>query len=196
VDCADDSIWRTPSSAPAAPSPNGARIETDRIFFDARFDLIYVPGGIGAGAASKNSAILNLVRAHHEEGRWVAANCAGLRVLHRAGLLGAIEVNAPATVSRRLTQLGTTVASPRRAWKINPEKKLFTAGGAGTVHPSTIALVWHLFGKEYAADLAATWDTLPLHDDALFALDGPQVNDDAQAMARLQHNWERVFLPD
>jgi putative intracellular protease/amidase len=174
----------------------GARIGTDRISSDDRFDLIYIPGGIGAGEASKNPAVLDLVRAHHAEGRWVAANCAGLSVLHRAGILGGVEVTAPATVSRRLTLLGTTVASPRRAWKINPQKKLFTAGGAGTVHPSTIALVWHLFGKEYATDLASTWDTLPLHGDALFALDGPQMKDDAQVLARLQDNWERVFLPD
>lgn len=175
----------------------GAKIESERTITAAdRFDLLYIPGGIGAGAASKNPAILELVRAHHAEGRWVAANCAGLAVLHRAGILEGIEVTAPATVSRRLTALGTKVISPRRAWKIDPVRKVFTAGGAATVHPSTIALVWHLFGEAAARDLAASWDTLPLHGDKLFSLVGPVMADDDVIKAKLQDTWEMVFVPD
>src|SRR5262249_55876456 len=83
----------------------------------------------------------------HREGRWVAANCVGLAVLHRAGILDGLEVAAPATISRRLATLGTRVAAPRRAWVIDSKRKVFTAAGAATVHPSTIALVWPLFGE-------------------------------------------------
>ncbi|MET8412946.1 DJ-1/PfpI family protein [Streptomyces sp. NPDC005195] len=134
---------------------------------------------IGAGAASLNEAVVNLVRAHHDEDRWVVGNCAGLSVLHRAGILEGSEVTAPATVSRRLQQRGEKVADPQRAWRIDAARKLMTIGGAGTVHPNTIALVWHLFGEEDARDLAATWDTRPPHGESLFALDGPALNDDA-----------------
>ncbi|MFH0176636.1 DJ-1/PfpI family protein [Streptomyces cacaoi] len=161
-----------------------------------RYDLVYVPGGIGAGAASQNETVVDFVRAHHEEGRWVVGNCAGLSVLHRAGILGGSEVTAPATVARRLAQHGENVASPRRAWKIDTNRKIMTVGGAGTVHPSTIALVWHLFGESEARDLAATWDTLPLHGESLFALDGPELNDDEAVKAKLQDNWENTFLPE
>lgn len=55
-----------------------------------------------------------------EEGRWVAANCAGLAVLYRAGVLDGYEVTGPATVARRLAALGVDVASPRRSWMIDP----------------------------------------------------------------------------
>jgi transcriptional regulator GlxA family with amidase domain len=175
----------------------GARIESERTIVPSdRFALLYVPGGIGAGAASKNETILNFVRAHHAEGRWVAANCVGVSVLYRAGVLDGLEVTAPATISRRLAELGARVATPRRAWGISPAQKVFTAGGAATVHPSTIALVWHLFGEEKARDLAAAWDSLPLHGERLFSLVGPVLVDDEAAKRRLQDTWENLFLPE
>src|SRR5262245_50912 len=72
---------------------SGAKIAVDRMVSAAeRFDVVYVPGGIGAGELSKDPRALELVRAHRAEGRWVAANCAGVGVLHRAGVLDGIEV--------------------------------------------------------------------------------------------------------
>jgi putative intracellular protease/amidase len=174
----------------------GAKIQSERTIVPSdRFDLLYIPGGVGAGAASQNPTILDFVRAHHSEGHWIAANCAGLGVLYRAGILDTPEVTAPATVSRRLANLGAHVANPRRAWLIDPERKLFTAAGAATVHSSTIALAWHLFGEEVARDMAATWDTLALHGESLFSLQGPPLADDADLVRKLQAAWENVFLP-
>ncbi|MFF3957491.1 DJ-1/PfpI family protein [Streptomyces sp. NPDC001890] len=47
-----------------------AQIASERtITADHRFDLLYIPGGIGAGAASQDERALELVRAHHREGR-------------------------------------------------------------------------------------------------------------------------------
>jgi transcriptional regulator GlxA family with amidase domain len=139
--------------------------------------------------------VLRFVRDHHAEGRWVAGNCAGMGVLHRAGILDGVEVTAPATLARRLQAEGTTIASPRRAWKIDPERRIFSAAGAATVHPSTIALVWHLFGDQAGRELAANWDSLPLHGENLFALDGPEMKDDPATKAAVQASWEDVLLP-
>src|SRR5262245_26897397 len=126
----------------------GARLAVERRLSPTdRFDLVYVPGGIGAGALSLDHPVLQFLRDHQAEGRWLAANCAGVGVLHRAGVLQGAEVTSPATLARRLPAEGTRVARPRRAWKINVVRRLFTAGGAATVHPSTIALVTHLFGE-------------------------------------------------
>ena len=160
-----------------------------------RFDLIYIPGGAGAAQAARDQTILEFVRDHHAEHRSVAGNCAGLGVLHRAGILDGIEVAAPATLARRLQAEDTTVATPRRAWKINPERRIFTAAGAATVHPSTIALVWHLFGHQAGRQLAANWDSLPLHGEQLFTLTGPHMHDDPTTMAAVQANWEDILLP-
>jgi putative intracellular protease/amidase len=174
----------------------GARIGTERIYPTDRFDLVYVPGGIGAGEASLSDTIVDFVKAHHEEGRWVGANCAGLAVLYRAGVLDGHEVTGPATVSRRLTALGVDVASPRRSWMIDPERRVFTVAGAASVHPSTMALLWHLFGEEKARGQAAAWDTLALHGETVFSLVGPALVDDPIIASGLQDQYEMMFVPD
>jgi putative intracellular protease/amidase len=174
----------------------GATLAVERqISPSDRFDLIYVPGGVGAAEAARDETVLRFVRDHHAEGRWVAGNCAGMGVLHRAGILDGVEVTAPATLARRLEAEGTAIASPRRAWKIVPERRIFSAAGAATVHPSTIALVWHLFGDQAGRELAANWDSLPLHGEQLFALAGPQMSDDSETKAAVQDSWEDVLLP-
>jgi len=174
----------------------GAKLEMDRkIESSDRYDLVYVPGGIGAGQLSLNAEVLEFLRAHHREGRWVAANCAGVGVLHRAGILAGATVTSPATLARRLPAQGTPIENPRRAWQIDHERKIFTSGGAATVHPGTIALVSALFGEQQGRELAAGWDTLPLHGEALFAAHGPAMRDEAATAAGLQDQWENVFLP-
>ena len=183
-------------SGGAVTTQMGAKLELERkVEASDRFDLVYIPGGIGAGQLSQNAEVLEFLRAHQREGRWVAANCAGVGVLHRAGILAGANVTAPATLARRLPAQGTPITHPRRAWQIDRERKVFTAGGAATVHPSTIALVRELFGEQQARELAAGWDTLPLHGDALFSAAGPVMRDDATVAAGLQDQWENVFLP-
>ena len=175
----------------------GTSVQTDRKVEAAdRFDLVYVPGSIGAGAQSLNEPLLDFLRAHRAEGRWIAGNCAGMAVLHRAGVLQGLEVTSPATLARKLPAEGTRVVRPRRAWRIDPQNRVFSSGGAGTVHPSTMALVWHLFGDEAGRALAAGWDALPLHGESLFALLGPVMNDDPVVASGLQDAWEGVFLPE
>jgi putative intracellular protease/amidase len=174
----------------------GAQLGTEKISPTDRFDLVYVPGGIGAGAASLNDTIVDFVKAHHEEGRWVGANCAGLAVLYRAGVIDGYEVTGPATVTRRLSALGVDIATPRRAWMIDPARRVFTVAGAASVHPSTMALVWHLFGDEKARGQASAWDTIPLHGETVFSLVGPELVDDPQTASSLQDQYEMMFVPD
>jgi hypothetical protein len=126
----------------------------------------------------------------------VAANCAGVGVVFRSGILDGTRFQAAAVLGRRLKELGADVAEPRRAWSVLPEAKVFTAGGAATVHPSTMALVAHLFGEQRARALAGTWDTLPLHGESLFALEGPVSNDDETFVKGLRDGMEKVFLPE
>lgn len=170
----------------AVTTQMGAKLAMDRkVELSERYDLVYVPGGIGAGALSQNAEALEFLRAHHREGRWVAANCAGVGVLHRSGILAGASLPAQ----------GTPITNPRRAWLVDSERKLFTSGGAATVHPGTMALVTELFGEAQARELAAGWDTLPLHGDALFSKLGPEMNDDPATAAGLQDQWENLFLP-
>jgi transcriptional regulator GlxA family with amidase domain len=161
-----------------------------------RFDVLYIPGGIGGGEASKDKRVLDLIRAHHSEGYWVAANCSGVGVLHRSGILAGLEVSSTAILAKRLPELGTAVMAPRRAWRVHNEQKIFTSGGAGTVHASTIALVSRLFGKEAALNLSVAWDSYPLYGDILFEPDGPVMKDNQDLVAGAQQQFEQIFLPD
>jgi putative intracellular protease/amidase len=175
----------------------GAQLQLDRaISADDRFDLLYIPGGIGGGQATQDPRVLDLIRAHHAEGRWVAANCSGVGVVHRSGILEGLQFHAPAVLARRIREEGGTVADPRRLWSVLPEEKIFTSGGAATVHPSTIALVSHLFGEQRARAMATTWDSYAVHGGGLFGLTGPLANDDPAAREALQDGMEKVFLPD
>jgi putative intracellular protease/amidase len=174
----------------------GAKLEMERrVEPTDRYDLVYVPGGVGAGRLSQNAEVLDFLRAHHREGRWVAANCAGVGVLHRAGILAGANITSPATLARRLPAQGSPIVEPRRAWLVDSAKKIFTSGGAATVHPGTIALVTELFGEQQGRELAAAWDTLPLHGEALLSKLGPVMHDDPGVAAGLQDQWENVFLP-
>ena len=175
----------------------GTAIKPDRkILPTDRFDLVYVPGGVGAGAQGSNETLLGFLRAHKAEGRWIAGNCAGVAPLWRSGVLKNVGITSSATLARRLAAEGARLAVPRVAWKIAPRDKVFTAGGAGTVHPSTFALIAHLFGEETARGLAAGWDALPLFGDVLFSIEGPVMKDNPSVKAKLQDAWENVFLPE
>jgi transcriptional regulator GlxA family with amidase domain len=162
---------------------------------DSRADLLYVPGGIGSGEATKDKHIRDLIRAHNSEGRWVATNCSGISILHRAGILRDTPVTAAATVSRKLAREGVNVQQPRTMWECVPERKIFSAAGGSAVHPSTIALVWSLYGQELATTLAVMWDTLGAHGQALFDLEGPDMGQYPNEEAKLQDDWEDDLLP-
>lgn len=163
---------------------------------DSRADLLYVPGGIGSGEATKDRKILDLVRAHHDEGRWVATNCSGISILQRAGILHDTPVTAAATVSRKLAREGANVMVPRTMWKCVPERRIFSAAGGSAVHPSTIALAWYLYGEDLAMTLSFMWDTLGAHGRTLFELEGPAYGTYPTHEARLQDEWEDRLLPD
>lgn len=174
----------------------GAVVQTERkLAPDARADVLYVPGGLGSGDATKDQRLLDMIRAHHSEGRWVATNCSGIALLQRARILGDTPVTAAATVSRKLAREGTKVTAPRKMWVCDPKKKIFTAAGGSAVHPSTIALIWHLFGEDLALQLSLMWDTLGAHGKQLFALQGPDYGTYPEYEATLQTQWEDSLLP-
>lgn len=175
----------------------GGEVDLEReVTDDTRADVLYVPGGMGSGDASTDPRLLDLVRAHHAEGRWVASNCSGIALLQRAGILGDTPVTAPATLSRKLAREGVRVRTPRTMWQCVPDSRIFTAAGGSAVHPSTIALVWYLFGDDLARTLSMMWDSLGAHGRALFELEGPAYGTYPDLEGPLQDEWEDRLMPD
>src|SRR3954452_1107386 len=67
----------------------GTEVVPDAVLDDATlYDLLYVPGGVGAGPMSEDPTMLEVIRRHHEAGKIIASNCSGVGILFRAGVLG------------------------------------------------------------------------------------------------------------
>jgi putative intracellular protease/amidase len=159
------------------------------------YDLFYVPGGVGAGAVTKNERVLRVIRAHYEKGKVVASNCSGVGVLFRAGILGNTPVTCVAGIARRLRELGANVPQPRRMWQGEPEARLWTSTGSYGVHGGAAALVAHYFGRDVATTVGMMFDTLGGLGDAMYQKIGPEFYYHPELEAQFQSFWEDMLLP-
>lgn len=174
----------------------GTRVMTDGAVAEGEmFDLLFVPGGMGSGAASQNSVLLDLVRKHHAAGKVVATNCSGISVLHRAGILGDTPVTAAATVSRRMLAEGAKVLQPRTMWAGKKDGTIWTSAGGSGVHGSTVAMIANYFGREVGTYLGMGWDTYPAYGDNIFEERGPQYYSFPVLEAQIQDALEDILLP-
>ena len=126
---------------------------------DDLFDLLYVPGGQGSGQAIADERVLNCIRRHKEHGKFIAANCVGVGIIHRAGVIGDAWVTCSPPISRRLKEEGINVISPRTMWLGAPEHKLWTMAGGSSINAGTVALVNYLWGDEIGKELSMWFDT-------------------------------------
>lgn len=174
----------------------GTRVMTDGAVADGEmFDLLFIPGGLGSGEASKDPGLLDLVRRHHAAGKVVATNCSGISILHRAGILGDTPVTSAATVSRRLLAEGANVLQPRTMWAGAKEGTIWTSAGGSGVHGSTIAMIANYFGREVGTFMGMGWDTYPAYGDAIFEERGPQYFSFPTLEAQIQDVLEDILLP-
>ena len=166
-----------------------------RLSGDDLFDMLYVPGGVGIGALTTNSTVLDSVRRHHESGRIVAANCSGVGLLHRAGILGDTPVTCVAAVARRLREEGANVPQPRHMWIGDPDARIWTATGSSGVHGSAVALVAHYFGRDVATTVSMMFDTLSHLGERIFERKGPEYFFHPELESKFQDFWEDKLLP-
>ena len=138
------------------------------------YDLLYVPGGIGSGAASLDPAMMGLIRRHYEAGKVVASNCSGVGILARSGILGDNPVTCVAAVAQGLRDRGINVPPHRRMWIGLPQARLWTATGSYGVNGGAVALVSHYFGREVGIIVAMMFDTFGGIGEKIFDLEGPE----------------------
>lgn len=174
----------------------GTRVMTDGALEDGEmFDLLFIPGGMGSGAASQDPSLLDLVRRHHAAGKVVATNCSGIAVLHRSGILDDTPVTAAATVSRRMLAEGANVLQPRTMWAGSKDGTIWTAAGGSGVHGSTVAMIANYFGREVGTYIGMGWDTYPAYGDDIFEERGPQYYAFPVLEAQIQDALEDILLP-
>lgn len=111
------------------------------------FDLVFLPGGAGVRHLRADSRVMDLVRAQHSAGRWLAAICAAPTVLNDAGLLAGRRYTAHFSVANELPAI---LAQER----IVTDGKITTSRGAGTAVEFGLHLVTLLVSPEKAAEVS------------------------------------------
>lgn len=174
----------------------GARVQPHAILKDGDlYDMLYVPGGNGSGVATKNQRVLDVIKNHHDNGRFIAANCVGVGILQRAGVLGKTPVTCSPPISRRLKEEGANVIWPRTMWLGSPEDRMWTTAGASAINAGTVAMVAYIFGEEVGSEMSMWFDTLGLVGNELFNLKGRQYYFYPEAEAALQDATADTLLP-
>lgn len=175
----------------------GTEVVPDAVLDEATlYDLLYVPGGVGAGPMSQDATMLDVIRRHYEGGKIVASNCAGVGILLRAGILGDNPVTCVAAIARGLRQDGANVPESRRMWVGNPEARLWTATGSYGVNGASVALVAHYFGHDIATTVAMMFDTMGGISEAIFELEGPEFYRHPELETTFQDFWQPMLLPE
>ncbi|MDF5756958.1 DJ-1/PfpI family protein [Spongiactinospora sp. TRM90649] len=174
----------------------GTQVVPDAALDDEEtFDVLYVPGGVGSGAVATDERLLEVIRRHHEEGKVVAANCSGVGVLARAGILADTPVTCVAAVARGLRAEGVNVPQARRMWVGRPEERIWTSTGSYGVHGGAVALVAHYLGREVGTIVSMMFDTLGGLGEAIFEPVGPEFYQHLDLETTFQNYFEEMLLP-
>lgn len=111
------------------------------------FDAIAIPGGgPGVEQLMVDDHLLTLIRQFVEADKWVAAVCAGPRVLHAAGVLRKSFTCHPGVAE--------TLPAGRVNNRVHVSAPFITSQGPGTSFEFALALVNALVGKTIADEVA------------------------------------------
>ena len=175
----------------------GTQVVTDAGVTDADlYDILYIPGGVGSGALATDPRALALIRRHHEEGKVIAANCSGVGVIARAGILGDTPVTCVAAVARGLRAEGFNVPQGRRMWVGRPEERIWTFTGSYGVNGGAVALIAHYLGREVGTIVSMMFDTLGGIGNVVFDELGPEFYQHPELEETFQDYFQPMLLPE
>lgn len=174
----------------------GARVEPHAVLKETDlYDMLYVPGGNGSGLATRDPRVINTIKYHHANGKFLAANCVGVGILQRADVLGKTPVTCSPPITRRLKEEGANVAEPRRMWLGSVEDRLWTTAGASSINAGTVAMVNYIWGEEVGHEMSMWFDTRGAVGWDLFNLAGHEYYAYPEAEAALQDATADTLLP-
>jgi putative intracellular protease/amidase len=163
---------------------------------DVLWDILYVPGGVGSGAIATDRRVLDVIRRHHEAGKVIAANCSGVGIIARAGILDDTPVTCVAAVARGLRAEGINVPITRRMWVGQPDRRIWTATGSYGVHGGAVALVSHYLGREVGTIVSMMFDTLSGIGEVIYEETGPEFYQHVELETTFQDYFEAMLLPN
>jgi transcriptional regulator GlxA family with amidase domain len=88
-------------------------------------EIVVIPGGLGSRAASRDSEILDWIRAVHHASDWTTSVCTGALILGAAGVLRGLRATTHWTDVDRLSEFGAIPSHDR----VVRDGKVVTAAG-------------------------------------------------------------------
>lgn len=126
------------------------QVITDKLLKDvlvSDYDALFIPGGRQAAFLRNHPDVLSLVKAFHQENKWMFAICAGPTVLGVLGLLDGIEYTSfPHT--EEFMPKGIKISQPA-VWS----QKIVTGAGAGAVTEFALKIIEAVQGIEQAKSI-------------------------------------------
>jgi putative intracellular protease/amidase len=157
----------------AVTSSQGLSTLARHAFDDApQFDVLLVPGGMGARAEVDNPVMLAFLRRQARQASWVTSVCTGAALLAKAGLLdgrrATTNKNAFAWVAAQSDKVDWR---PRARWVVDGD--VMTSSGVSAGTDMALALVERLYDRQTANAAARSaeyvWNRDP--EDDPFALE-------------------------
>jgi len=143
---------RIVGTEPEIADETGLVVKPDGVYEDlARFDLLYVPGGLGARSLMDDARLLEYLRTWGTA-RPVASVCTGALLLGRAGYLRGKRATTHHRALDLLRPLCREVVSDRR---IVDEGQVVTAGGVASALDLGLYLVERFWGADARVKIAA-----------------------------------------
>lgn len=122
-----------------------------------RPEVVVVPGGPGALAASRDERLLGWLRAAHEQTRYTASVCWGSELLGAAGLLAGVRATSHWLVRDELARHGAIAVDER----VVVDGRIVTSAGVSAGIDMALALAALLAGDEVARRIALTLEYAP-----------------------------------
>lgn len=162
---------------------------------DDLFDVLYIPGGVGSGALLSNDRVHKTIRRHHEAGKVIAANCSGVGVLARSGIVNDEPLTCVAAIARGLRADDFQVPVARRMWIANTASRIWTFTGSYGVNGGAVALVAHYLGREVGTIVSMMFDTLGGIGDVIFEETGPEFYQHPDLEESFQDFFQPMLYP-
>jgi cyclohexyl-isocyanide hydratase len=128
-----------------------------------RFDLVFVPGGVGQIAATDDGETLDYLRACAGHARWMTSACTGALLLGAAGLLRGYRAATHWAFMDLLPLVGATPVEER----VVVDRDRITGGGVTAGIDIALAIVSVIVGAQAAERIALQLEYGHVNDAAL-----------------------------
>jgi cyclohexyl-isocyanide hydratase len=148
-----------------------------------QLDLLFVPGGEGVAALMEDRNVLEFLRRHAQQARYVTSVCTGALVLGAAGLLKGYRATTHWNSVELLPVFGATAVAER----VVIDRNRITGGGVTAGIDFALTIAAELFGAEKAKSIQLAMEYNPAPP---FNCGHPSIAD-----AAIVEEWRRARGP-